>query len=95
MNGRKPNKEEKKWLDAITELGCIVCRQEMNIYSPAEVHHINGGSNHLESIPLCFEHHRSGRYSKPCTSRHPYKGMFFKLYGSDRELLDIVKEMLK
>ena len=87
VNGKKPNLEQKKWIDAILEHGCIVCRNEMGIYSPAELHHTNGGSNHLSAISLCMFHHRSGLNNDECTSRHPHKHDFEVRYGSDDELL--------
>lgn len=87
MNGKKPNKEQKKWIDAILEHGCVVCRNEMSVFTPAEIHHINGGSNHLEAIGLCFFHHRQGGNTPQYVSRHPNKHEFELRYGTEADLL--------
>ena len=87
MNGKKPNKEEKRWLDQIIDQGCIVCYLEKGIYSPAEVHHISGKDEHLETIPLCFPHHREGGNNTEYVSRHPWRKEFIKRYGSEGDLL--------
>ena len=92
MNGkRRPNKAEQKWINAILEHGCIVCRNEMALYSPAEVHHTDGGSNHMATIGLCMYHHRSGLNDEKCTSRHPHKHDFEVRYGTDENLLNQLK----
>jgi len=90
MNGRKPTKAEQKWLTAIVELGCCVCRNEMGLYSPAEPHHLNGCRKegcHFETIPLCPNHHRGGHDSIECISRHTNKYRFQLKYGSEKSLL--------
>jgi len=87
------NYEEKQWVRYISELGCIVCRLN-GIYSPADIHHIlrNGRrQTHLETIPLCFTHHRSGLNSEVAVSRHPHKREFEKRYGTENELLNKIQ----
>lgn len=55
---------EKKHLNAVAELGCILCSRLGFSGTPAEVHHIRTGTgagrraSHFETIPLCPEHHR-------------------------------------
>lgn len=98
MKGKAPNKEEKQWLSDICELGCIVCLEEMGIYSPAMPHHMDGKTKpgaHFKTIPLCHQHHQSGRYATDCVSRHPYKAMFEKIYGTEEELLQKTRERLE
>lgn len=55
-------KNEKKSLDAIARLGCILCSEVLGYKdSPAELHHIRrfGGKRATSPIiPLCPEHHR-------------------------------------
>jgi len=63
MKGRTPNKEEKAWLDAICQIGCCVCRNEFQLFSPACPHHIDGKTKlgaHFLTIPLCGQHHQTG-----------------------------------
>jgi len=42
MKGRNPNKKEKDHMDTVQQLGCIVCRNEYGVFSPAEIHHVYG-----------------------------------------------------
>lgn len=55
-------KDEKKSLDKIARLGCILCSEILGYQgTPAELHHIRRfGSKRSASpvIPLCPEHHR-------------------------------------
>jgi len=88
MNGKKPDKSEQKWINAILENGCCVCKNELSLFTPAEIHHLNGGSNHLDTLPLCFYHHRQGGRTTEYVSRHPYKDEFENRYGLESDLLD-------
>ena len=55
-------KDEKKSLDQIARLGCILCSEVLGYKgTPAELHHIRrfGGKRSASPIiPLCPEHHR-------------------------------------
>jgi hypothetical protein len=55
-------KDEKKYLDRVARVGCILCRSAFGVKdSPAEIHHIRrfGGKRATSPvIPLCPEHHR-------------------------------------
>ena len=83
-------KEEKIWMDKVAELGCFVCQR------PATLHHIrNNGtgnvgigkrSSHFEVIPLCYEHHQGN------TGIHMDKKNFENKYGTEKQILDIVRE---
>ena len=89
MKSHWATKEEQEWMDAIVQLGCIVCRLYMGVKSPAEVHHINGKTKvggHLETIPLCPAHHRLGHSNDRYVSRHPYKAQFIERYGTEEFL---------
>ena len=91
-------KSEEKWLDAITEVGCIACHVEGFNYSPAEPHHLLSGGRrigHLSTIPLCKNHHRSGRNDEEIVSRHPHKRAFEKRYGTEAKLLELTRRMVK
>ena len=62
MQSRKADKEEKKWLNFLEQLPCIIC----DFYycepdTPAETHHFEGKTKpkaHLKTIRLCHRHHR-------------------------------------
>jgi hypothetical protein len=89
-------------MDAIVQLGCIVCRTQLEQLTPAEVHHLDGKTvpgAHLRTIPLCYHHHRSGVDNHTVTSRHPYRARFEARYGSEeglwnetRSLVELMKE---
>lgn len=57
--------EDRRHMDAVAQLGCIVCRRVMGIFTPlVELHHPRKGTGmgqraaHQDVLPLCFEHHR-------------------------------------
>ena len=98
MQGSKPpNKKEKEHMDKVQQLGCIVCKLERGIYTPAEIHHIVGKTkrSHMRVLPLCFRHHREGSYNELFVSRHPFKREFEKRYGTEEELLEKVEQLLQ
>ena len=79
---KKPaNTKEKKHLERVASLGCLVCGQESN------VHHIRAGqgtamrASHYLTIPLCREHHQGD------FSIHNSKREFENIYGSELDLL--------
>ena len=61
-------KDEKRHLQRVADLGCIVCRNVYFRKTAAEIHHIRAGqgmaqrASHFETIPLCPRHHRTGGY---------------------------------
>lgn len=90
-------KEEKKHLERVASIGCIVCRNEGRYNIPAEVHHIRNGAGmgrrniHFETIPLCPAHHRTGGVG---IAFHAAPRTFESLYGTERELLEQVENIL-
>lgn len=96
MKGRRPNKEERRWLASICELGCIVCKRELGLFSEATPHHIDGKTKpgaHFKTIPLCGRHHQIA--GEGYETRHFNKARFEKDYGTECELLLEVVELLK
>jgi len=90
-------KDEKKHLDLLSQLGCIVCARLGYGATPAEIHHPRKGTglalraSHYDAIPLCLEHHRgqSGVHGMGT------KG-FAKHYGFDEsDLLETTKLLLE
>ena len=88
--------DEKKHLDLISQLGCVVCARLGYGATPAEIHHPRKGTglalraSHYDAIPLCVEHHRGQ------TGVHGLgtKG-FAKHYGFDEsDLLETTKILL-
>jgi|TARA_R110000850_G_scaffold206196_1_gene332438 hypothetical protein len=97
MKGRTPTVEEKKWMSAISDFGCVVCKKFLGVTSPAEIHHIDGKTKpeaHFNSIPLCYLHHRAGEDNERFTSRHPSKAKFVERYGAEHDLREYVREKI-
>ena len=84
-------KAEKLHLNAVAELGCIICR------SPAEIHHPRSGvgmgqkSSHYDAIPLCHRHHRTGGHG---VALHAGQKTFEANFGTEAELLEKVRAAL-
>ncbi len=97
MQSRTPTKQEKLWMSKVAELGCIVCHEFYQVYSPAEVHHLDGKTKplaHLKTIGLCYRHHREGVNNDMYVSRHPFLNEFEKRYGTQESLLEKTHELL-
>jgi len=90
------NKAEKQHIEKILQIGCVACRT-MGIFTPdCEVHHISNKTmgkraSNLETIPLCAVHHRLGGYG---VAVHAGRKAWEATYGTERELLDQVMEMI-
>ena len=87
LKGRTPTKDEKKHMDDVSRIGCIVCRKLGLGYIPAEIHHINGKTQplcHFQVLPLCYEHHQGQ------SGIHHNKTIFESKYGKEIKLLERV-----
>jgi len=95
MNGQMATKNEKKSLDKIARLGCILCSEVLGFESTeAELHHVRRyGAVRATSpiLPLCPEHHRNGNDS---LHRLGVKGFENKWKISCEELLERVSQKL-
>lgn len=94
---------DKKRLDAVADLGCIVCRKLGYGKTPAEVHHLRrnpetgikfgtrqrAGDNY--TIPLCVHHHRGGFG----TGFHGGERTFESLYGTEADLWEQTNALLE
>ncbi len=95
-------KLEKKWLNAIGELGCIACLVD-NLCTPAnptpaEPHHLLDGGRrrgHLFTIPLCPPHHRAGEHNPHYTSRDQCRRRFEARYGTEESLLQRTRSLVE
>lgn len=89
---------ERKHMNAVAELGCVVCRRVYGPHDPGpvELHHPRRGTgmgqraNHSDVLPLCVPHHRG----KDGLHGLGTKG-FPKHYGFDEaDLLEDVRTLL-
>ena len=54
-------KREKKWMESVAGIGCLICRENGFSDSPAEVHHVFQKRSAYLTVPLCPSHHRGPR----------------------------------
>ncbi|HAZ80764.1 MAG TPA: recombinase [Porticoccaceae bacterium] len=97
MKSRTPSVQEKKWMSAMAEFGCVICKKLYGVTSPAEIHHIEGKTKpdaHLLTIPLCYAHHRAGEDNEKFTSRHPSKSRFIARYGTEYDLREYIADKI-
>ena len=91
------NKSEKDHLSNVASIGCIVCLNQGNEGTPAEIHHIRHGNgmsqraSNYEAIPLCHIHHRTGGYGMAI---HAGRKEFERLYGTEIELLEQIRGLI-
>ena len=95
MAKKRPTVAEKKWMEAVSNYGCIACHQDgLNV--PAEIHHIRKHTgmglrpSHFDVLPLCASHHRTGKISV-----HLGKKAFIERYGSEQTLMKQMRERIK
>lgn len=91
---RTPTVAERAWMDWIVAYGCIACRMDGLGFRPPAVHHIlRGGQRigHLHTLPLCDPgHHQNGK-QLGMVSRHPWRKRFEAQYGTEWELLALLR----
>ncbi|MDH3981309.1 MAG: Ref family protein [Kiritimatiellaceae bacterium] len=91
---RPYSKSDKEWISAIVELGCIVCINEMSLYTEPCPHHTKGKvieGCHKMTIPLCGPHHQTGGYG---VAFHEGKAAWTEKFGTERELHEQTKSMV-
>ncbi|HEE0082143.1 TPA: DUF968 domain-containing protein [Citrobacter youngae] len=87
---RSKNKAEKLHLSRVTDLNCIVCRNEGLGDTPAEIHHCSSGTgmsvraDNFHVIPLCHTHHRTGGHG---VAIHAGRQSWENKFGTETELL--------
>lgn len=96
LAGRVPTREERLWMDRMVQVGCIVCRLYKKVYTPAEVHHLEGKvkpNAHLLTLPLCPCHHRLP--GKAWVSRADGKKVFEAEFMPELDLLEITQALVE
>ena len=89
---KKPaaTKAEQDHMDAVRELGCLICRRY------AQIHHVTGhayGSrSNLRVLPLCADHHQNLGYGH---ALHNGTKQFEANYKTQAEMLEQVNRELE
>jgi PHP family Zn ribbon phosphoesterase len=83
---------EKRHMSKVAALCCVVCRNLGYGESPAELHHVRNGkglkrASHMEVIPLCHTHHRTGGHG---IAYHAGRVVWEENFGTEIELLEQV-----
>lgn len=98
MSRQPYSKADKQRRKQLLELGCIVCLNELNIFTPPATHHIDGQTKegcHQLTLPLCPRHHQIKSNDGKWISRHADgRAAFEKEYGTERELLKQVNDLI-
>lgn len=95
--GKGATAAERRHLERVANVGCIVCRREGNGIVEANVHHIRLGqgmaqrASHFLTIPLCHAHHQTGGHG---VAIHAGQSTFERIYGSEAELLAATLKIL-
>lgn len=95
-----PNAAERRHLSRVAELGCIACELAGFPDTPAEIHHLRAGnglgerSGHDRAIALCPAHHRGTQHPQ-VPSIHLARRAFIAQFGTEEELLEIVRRKLE
>lgn len=82
---------DKAYQDRVRALGCLICER------PAALHHVRAGvgkgqrADHRRVLPLCADHHQDGGHG---VAFHAGKETWQEVYGTEEELLKVVKERL-
>ena len=101
MKCRNPNAEEKRYMNRVGSLGCIVCLLN-GIETDATIHHCDGRTKkdaHFKILPLCGAHHQIACPVGSWATRHPPgrnagRAAFEEAYGTEEELMAKVEELL-
>ena len=94
--GKSRSKEDREHLTKLAEVGCIVCRLELSVFTPAEIHHIRAGqglaqrASDKDAIPLCFHHHSA----QGVDGFHKHPKTWQEAHGTELELLDQTRRLL-
>lgn len=97
---------EKKHQDKLRQLGCIVCYHCLGLMDLAvpSIHHVREGmgmsqkNSEYNVLPLCKIHHQDGDGTAKVQGAwgyHKNKTEFERMYGTEKELLEIIKTIIQ
>lgn len=76
---------DKKHLDLVASLGCIICRRPAQIHHPRDGMGMSQRAPDSEAIPLCADHHTDGGLG---VAIHAGQATFEERFGTETELLE-------
>lgn len=87
---------KKQYNDKVADLGCIVCRREMGVYTPALIHHVrrlatSKKRDHAPVIGLCPFHHDGYGFGN---SIHAGRKGWEHFHGEELMLVEEVEKLL-
>lgn len=93
--------ERKARFDALSRIGCVVCRVFHGVHTQPQIHHLLGTkyraigkkADDAHTIPLCVWHHTGGH--PDIDSAHGQPKAFAQLYGTQEELLEMTNKMIE
>lgn len=91
----KMTAEEKRHVQSVAEMGCIVCEIFLGIDdTPTAIHHIRAGNgmsqrDHYRVLPFCPQHHQHG-----ADAFHRSKADFERKFATENQLLKIILKRL-
>lgn len=96
-------KQRRARFETLEQYGCVVCRREYGVISPAEIHHLKGHpwssmgkrASDEHTIPLCPVHHRHGSRPTGDVGYHQSPREFEQRYGSQAALLQEVNSWVE
>lgn len=94
---KRNTRADKLHFERLVEMGCIVCKIHLGVYTHPEIHHLRSGcgagqrSDNNHTIPLCHTHHRTGGHG---VAVHAGKQTWEKNFGTEMELLEQVNNEL-
>jgi len=98
MKGRTPTRAEQDFMARVASIGCIACLFDGRIMPEVSIHHIDGRTMpgaHFNVLPLCAGHHQDGAGIPGLVAVHPWKARFEARYGTQAELLQVVKYLVE
>lgn len=98
MKGRTPTRKESEFMDKASSIGCIACLLDGHVTPTVSIHHIDGRTKpdaHYNVLPLCAGHHQDGTGIPGLIAVHPWKARFEARYGSQWDLLSMVKILIE
>ena len=93
--------ERKERFDALSRIGCIVCRVWHGVHTTPQIHHLTGlqyramgkKAKDEDTCPLCVYHHTGG--NPDILSVHGTPKLFRQYYADQTELLRLTNEILE